>query len=335
MAGDRGCGLAKILKPNCSSVPNKEVDPELGVLNLSKGGSYPVQYALRLGAGFGSQISMSLLKWEPTPDGRRPSPSALGYQYRIEDRGRWESWLKRLTGYDSPELEVVQRTLRAKDQGMASGAENGNNHAQLTEKPSLPASTVKAPQEAPVAAAPPRKTVDEVQAKVMQIISEKTGYPTDMLDMDLDLEADLGIDTVKQAEMFAAIRAAYDIPREDNLKLRDFPTLAHAVKFVYDRRPDLYTAPARPWEARFRSAPSASGQGGKDAVQEQVLKIIAEKTGHPTDMLDMDLDLEADLGIVLSSRRRCRRDQAATTSARGQSEAARFPHTRACGEVRL
>ena len=28
-----------------------------------------------------------------------------------------------------------------------------------------------------------------------------------MLDLDLDLEADLGIDTVKQAEMFAAIRA--------------------------------------------------------------------------------------------------------------------------------
>ena len=60
-----------------------------------------------------------------------------------------------------------------------------------------------------------------------------------MLDLDLDLEADLGIDTVKQAEMFAAIREAYDIPREDTLKLRDFPTLAHTIKFVYDRRPDL------------------------------------------------------------------------------------------------
>ncbi len=60
-----------------------------------------------------------------------------------------------------------------------------------------------------------------------------------MLDMDLDLEADLGIDTVKQAEMFAAIRAAYDIPREENLKMRDFPTLAHVVQFVYDRKPEL------------------------------------------------------------------------------------------------
>ena len=38
-----------------------------------------------------------------------------------------------------------------------------------------------------------------------------------MLQMDLDLEADLGIDTVKQAEMFAAIRAAWDIAERHHL----------------------------------------------------------------------------------------------------------------------
>ena len=61
---------------------------------------------------------------------------------------------------------------------------------------------------------------------------EKTGYPEDMLDLDLDLEADLGVDTVKQAEMFAAIREIYNIPRDENLKLRDYPTLAHVIRFV-------------------------------------------------------------------------------------------------------
>jgi hypothetical protein len=33
-----------------------------------------------------------------------------------------------------------------------------------------------------------------------------TGYPVELLDPDLDLEADLGVDTVKQAEVFAAVR---------------------------------------------------------------------------------------------------------------------------------
>ena len=41
---------------------------------------------------------------------------------------------------------------------------------------------------------------------MLAVVAEQTGYPTELLDMDLDLEADLGIDTVKQAEVFASIR---------------------------------------------------------------------------------------------------------------------------------
>ena len=44
---------------------HKEIDPELGNLNLSKGGDYSnIQYGLRFAAGFGSQIALSLVrKW--------------------------------------------------------------------------------------------------------------------------------------------------------------------------------------------------------------------------------------------------------------------------------
>ena len=59
--------------------------------------------------------------------------------------------------------------------------------------------------------------------KVLAIVAEQTGYPPEMLDLDLDMEADLGIDTVKQAETFAAIREEWDIPRDEALQLRDFP----------------------------------------------------------------------------------------------------------------
>ena len=149
------------------------------------------------------------------------------------------------------------------------------------------------------AAAPAAAAVnDGVRERVLEIIAEKTGYPIDMLDLDLDLEADLGIDTVKQAEMFAAIRAAYDIPREDNLKLRDFPTLAHVIQFVYDRKPDLKSevATAAP-PTTTEASPAPAAAADDDPVRETVLRIIAEKTGYPPDMLDLDLDLEADLGI--------------------------------------
>jgi acyl transferase domain-containing protein/acyl carrier protein/NAD(P)-dependent dehydrogenase (short-subunit alcohol dehydrogenase family) len=303
-------------------VPNfKEVDPELGLLNLSKGGRYPVQYALRLGAGFGSQICMTISRWIPTPDGQRRNPDALGFVYRITDKNSWRAWVKRISGYEVPEMEIVSRTLRIKDQGPAALSAGPKIQMQQPGRILATETVVVSPAESirlqpgvvpeqpavtqeTVTSAAPAVAPDPVQVEVMRIISEKTGYPPDMLDMELDLEADLGIDTVKQAEMFAAIRAAYDIPRDESLKLRDFPTLAHAVQFVYDRRPDL-KAPVKaaapsvtPVSARVAAIPEATVVApARDAVKDKVMAIIAEKTGYPTDMLDPELDLEADLGI--------------------------------------
>ncbi len=129
-----------------------------------------------------------------------------------------------------------------------------------------------------------------------------------MLDLDLDLEADLGVDTVKQAEMFAAIREIYNIPRDENRKLRDYPTLAHVIRFVYEKRPDLASTPAtapspvaslpKPTEPLAPSPiPVVAPASFDDPIKKKVLQIVAEKTGYPEDMLDLDLDLEADLGV--------------------------------------
>lgn len=41
----------------------------------------------------------------------------------------------------------------------------------------------------------------DIQRVVLEIISERTGYPVDMIEPDLDLEADLSIDSIKRAEI--------------------------------------------------------------------------------------------------------------------------------------
>ncbi|MER7838001.1 SDR family NAD(P)-dependent oxidoreductase [Streptomyces sp. NPDC096040] len=41
----------------------------------------------------------------------------------------------------------------------------------------------------------------DVERVVLEIISERTGYPVDMIEPDLDLEADLSIDSIKRAEI--------------------------------------------------------------------------------------------------------------------------------------
>ena len=44
------------------------------------------------------------------------------------------------------------------------------------------------------------------------IISRTTGYEPDLIDNEMDLEEDLGIDTIKQAEIFGELRDEFDLP---------------------------------------------------------------------------------------------------------------------------
>ena len=45
-----------------------------------------------------------------------------------------------------------------------------------------------------------------VQTLLLRIVSDKTGYPAEMLDLNLDLEADLGIDSIKRVEILGALQ---------------------------------------------------------------------------------------------------------------------------------
>ncbi|MGZ4211542.1 MAG: beta-ketoacyl synthase N-terminal-like domain-containing protein, partial [Actinomycetota bacterium] len=284
-------------------VPNfKDVDPDLGTLNLSTGGAYPVRYALRLAAGFGSQISMSLLRWIPSPNGSRTAPEDANYTSRIDDPDAWNEWLTEISGDAAPELEVVQRALHVKAHSdrPAKAARDDKTPPSVASPVETAASLVETAPSVAVAAA---RSEDEFRSTVLGLVAEKTGYPADMLELDLDLEADLGVDTVKQAEIFVALRETYGIPRDDALKLRDFPTLSHVIGFVRERAvaaepPAAVSEPVVTPAEQPDIVPIATPAGPtEEEVKERVLGLVAEKTGYPADMLELDLDLEADLGV--------------------------------------
>ena len=143
-----------------------------------------------------------------------------------------------------------------------------------------------------------------IRQKVLEIVAGMTGYPADMLDMDLDLEADLGIDTVKQAEIFAGLRESYSIPRDETLQLKDFPTLNHAVVFVKERRPQSVTAdvpadksgkPEQPAAASpDQETPNPAGTDAADQVARRV----------PTAIWRPSLELFKATGITLDKQSR-------------------------------
>jgi malonyl CoA-acyl carrier protein transacylase len=316
-----------------------EPDPELGDLNLSKGGSYNPQFSLRLGAGFGSQIAMTLYRKIP------------GEGLRINNHQHL-TWMAAAAGYQAAELEVVQRTMRIKNQGEPS-LEPSKSLWEYGQGPSLWAAiegtsmmtqqkiivaSVSTPSETKRSVVTEKLTAmsevnltlkpvegpDNAQIKVhvLQEVSEKTGYPVEMLDLELDLEADLGIDTVKQAELFAAIRTHYGIPRREDLRLSEYNTLSKVIGFVSENlnlAADLTTT-SQPVEGHKEEASveeldlvkplevstqmvespvkqSSSTEYSSPEIQAHVLAVVSGKTGYPVEMLDLELDLEADLGI--------------------------------------
>ena len=110
-----------------------------------------------------------------------------------------------------------------------------------------------------------------------------------MLDLDLDLEADLGVDTVKQAEMFAAMRETYNIPRDENLQAARLPhpcatssaLSTRTVRTCSRRRLRRPQRPPRPRPHPAVAAPAAAAPAADDPIKAAVLAIVAEKTGYP------------------------------------------------------
>ena len=316
-----GAGLEDAIAVRCLNtglVPPianfKEADPELEGITLSKGGHYNFKYALRLAAGFGSQLGMTLLEkmWQEG-------------EPRIADEAKHQAWLKEISGQQAPVLEVVQNTLRIKDNyqhGVKPALVMEGSQAFVDKVNAIHAHDVKAAPAAitpaaPVAqpapaAAPKAVALDEatVTKEVVKMVGEKTGYPEDMLDIDLDMEADLGIDTVKQAELFASLREHYGIAQQDGIQLKDYPTIRHCIKFVLANAgqsaapavsaPVAAPAAVTPAAPVAQPAPAAAPKAAaldEATVTKEVVGMVAEKTGYPEDMLDIDLDMEADLGI--------------------------------------
>ena len=56
--------------------------------------------------------------------------------------------------------------------------------------------------------------VETLTKALLNVVSEKTGYPVEMLELSTDMEADLGINSIKRVEIMGAMRAQFpNLPR--------------------------------------------------------------------------------------------------------------------------
>ena len=261
---------------------------------------------------------------------------------RVEIFGAMTTENPAIEGVNPQELAELRTLEQIVDyiSGKAGTSDNTTVHqAPAVEPTQAPPSEKAVSEPAPVPVPTPTTAISEpaptsgtmnraaIEASLLAIIAEKTGYPSEMLELNMDMEADLGIDSIKRVEIFGAMTA--DNPSIEGVnpqELAELRTLDQIVDYITNKAGVSHTSqpsqatddvPAQQ-EAQTQSetivqqpttngvervsepseaaAPSTQGTD-KSQIEASLLEVIAEKTGYPSEMLELTMDMEADLGI--------------------------------------
>lgn len=141
-----------------------------------------------------------------------------------------------------------------------------------------------------------------VRDALLTIVSERTGYPAEMLDPELDLEGDLSIDSIKRIEIMGELSERMGLRRllgdgADAMleQLAAQKTLHAITAWLHDHLPAGNGTAAAP--VAQPSTASVTPVPPRFDAHQVLLSIVSERTGYPAEVLDLDLDLEADLSV--------------------------------------
>ena len=153
--------------------------------------------------------------------------------------------------------------------------EDGAQFAEFDSIRSLMSALASSPQKRQGAVKAPQPS------KVLQVIGDKTGYPLESLNAKLDLEADLGLDSIKKVEILAGLQEAYGQTQDVSSAFQNAHTVGDLEALFEPPSSDSAPLDTRP----------------KADVMEVLRAIVSEKTGYPLEALEPSMQLEGDLGI--------------------------------------
>ncbi len=152
----------------------------------------------------------------------------------------------------------------------------------------MPAPVAVAPLSAkPAAGTAPPESLSITEA-LLAVVADKTGYPKDMIGLDMEIEADLGIDSIKRVEILSAVQERVpSLPAIPAAELGAMRTLRNILD-RFGASVDVAVAVA---------AAVVPAAAAPTTIQSVLLSVVADKTGYPKDMIGLDMEIEADLGI--------------------------------------
>jgi NAD(P)-dependent dehydrogenase (short-subunit alcohol dehydrogenase family) len=118
----------------------------------------------------------------------------------------------------------------------------------------------------------------QVAAKLLELVGQRTGYPKEMLGMDLDLEADLGIDSIKRVEILGDLAEALGLAGSvsGNLEMEKLTTLK-TLRGILDHLDGVLGSA----KANGQAAPSGNGAVGAAARQLEVQRALVRLVDAP------------------------------------------------------
>ncbi len=160
----------------------------------------------------------------------------------------------------------------------------------------------------------PTLDITALSNDMLVIVSEKTGYPVEMLELSMDMESDLGIDSIKRVEILGAMQEQHpELPEVNPAELAELRTLQQIVDHlsvsVSGNQLTVNSQQSTDNGQRITDTapqpPTLSPQSPDldiTALSNDMLIIVSEKTGYPVEMLELSMDMESDLGIDFIKR---------------------------------
>ncbi|MDR2762106.1 MAG: phosphopantetheine-binding protein, partial [Planctomycetaceae bacterium] len=162
-------------------------------------------------------------------------------------------------------------------------------------------------------------SAEEIETFLINFVIDQTGYPPEVVDLDVDLESDLGIDSIKKAQLFGEIGQYFDIKPNENLTLDQFPTLRSVKDFLSGNSETTSKSASDSAElvesAKSTESPTISTEPinvtknippteneskqvlNESEIETFLINFVIDQTGYPPEVVDLDVDLESDLGI--------------------------------------
>ncbi len=167
---------------------------------------------------------------------------------------------------------------------------------------------------------------DTLSLALLAVVSDKTGYPSEMLELEMDIEADLGIDSIKRVEIIGALQEQVpDLPQPNleemaEVELRTLGQIVDYMRGLAERgtgnrepgteskqnltpQPSSLQANEENLTQNSKPISDAAIEDTKpsvidsDTLSRELLAVVSDKTGYPSEMLELEMDIEADLGI--------------------------------------